>query len=191
MTTTLSPLGVTVLALLVERDMHAYEMYQLMLERKEDKVVKVSPGSVYRAVERFAADGLIDEVVVERQGNRPERTVYAITETGREALRETITAMLRRHVNEFPEFPVAIGEAHNLPAGEVVELLGERLDSIREVLAAIDGSLERIAERELPTAYVLDLHYSRALLAAEATWLEQTIDDLGSGALAWPAKHRH
>jgi len=180
-----------VLALLAERDMHAYEMYQLMLERKEDKVVRVSPGSVYRTVERFAADGLIDEVAVERQGNRPERTVYAITDTGRSALRETIAQMLRRHLNEFPEFPVAIGEAHNLPADEVVGLLEERLASIREVLAAIDGSLARIAERALPTAYVLDLHYSRAMLLAEATWLEQTIDDLGSGALAWPSKHRH
>jgi DNA-binding PadR family transcriptional regulator len=186
----LSPLGVTVLALLAERDMHAYEMYQLMLERKEDKVVRVSPGSVYRTVERFAADGLIDEVAVERQGNRPERTVYSITGAGRVAMRETIAAMLRRHVNEFPEFPVAIGEAHNLPAGEVAELLGERLESVRAVIDVIDGSLARVAERGLPAAYVLDLPYSRVLLAAEAGWLEQTIHDLGSGALAWPAEHR-
>lgn len=184
--TTLSPLGVTVLALLAERDMHAYEMYQLMLERSEDKVVKVSPGSLYRAVERFAADGLIAEVAVERQGNRPERTVYAITDEGRERLRATIAEMLGRHVNEYPEFPVAIGEAHHLPAAEVAERLGVRLASIRELLGFIDASLARIEARGLPTAYILNVHYTRTLLVAEATWLEQTIGDLESGELAWP-----
>ncbi|MFF2388229.1 PadR family transcriptional regulator [Agromyces sp. NPDC058104] len=182
----LSPLGVSVLALLAERDMHAYEMYQLMLERSEDKVVKVSPGSLYRAVERFAVDGLIAEVAVERHGNRPERTVYAITDDGRERLRSTIAGMLRSYVNEYPEFPVAIGEAHHLPADEVAELLGERLASIRELLGFIDGALEKIAARGLPTAYILNVHYTRTLLVAEATWLEQTIGDLRSGELAWP-----
>lgn len=182
----LTPLGVTALAVLAEGDMHPYEMYQLMLARKEDRVVKLSPGSLYRAVERFAADGLIAEVGVEREGNRPERTVYSITERGREALRESIAEMLARHVNEFPEFPAAIGEAHNLPAGEVVRLLGERVASIRETIRFVDTALEGIAARGVATAHVLNVHYTRAMLVAEADWLDSTISELGTGALAWP-----
>ena len=46
----LSPLALSTLALLTERPMHPYEMYQLMLQRREDRVVKVSAGSLYRAV---------------------------------------------------------------------------------------------------------------------------------------------
>ncbi|MFK4731167.1 PadR family transcriptional regulator [Agromyces mediolanus] len=182
----LTPLGVTALAVLAEGDMHPYEMYQLMLTRKEDRVVKLSPGSLYRAVERFAADGLIAEVGVEREGNRPERTVYTITPAGREVLRDSIAEMLGRHVNEFPEFPVAIGEAHNLPADEVVRLLGERVASIRETVGYIDSAIARIAERGVATAHVLNVHYTRAMLAAEADWLDSTISQLGTGALAWP-----
>ena len=40
----LNPLAVSALALLAERPMHPYEMYQLMLQRREDRVVKVSAG---------------------------------------------------------------------------------------------------------------------------------------------------
>src|SRR6478752_1949736 len=111
----LNPLAFSALGMLVDAPMHPYEMYQLMLARREDRVVKVSAGSLYRAVERLARDGLIVESATERMGNRPERTVYTVTEAGRAAFDESLEEMLGRHVNEFPEFPLAVGEAHNLP----------------------------------------------------------------------------
>ena len=183
----LTPLALSTLALLAERPMHPYEMYQLMLQRREDRVVKVSAGSLYRAVERLAADGYIAETGVEREGNRPERTVYAITDAGRDAVRSTLEQMLGEFVNEFPEFPVAIGEAHNLPPERVAELLGERVARIREFTAFIDTGLAHIAEKGVARHYVLNVHYTRAMLTAELDWLEHTIDELNSGRLDWAA----
>ena len=52
-------LAVAALGYLAERPMHPYEMYQLALHRQEDRVVKVSPGSLYRAVYGLEADGLV------------------------------------------------------------------------------------------------------------------------------------
>ena len=49
----LTPLALSALGLLVERPMHPYEMYQLLLERHEDRFVKVRPGSLYHSVERL------------------------------------------------------------------------------------------------------------------------------------------
>ena len=183
----LTPLALSTLALLAERPMHPYEMYQLMLQRREDRVVKVSAGSLYRAVERLAADGYIAETGVEREGNRPERTVYAITGAGRDAVRSTLEQMLGEFVNEFPEFPVAVGEAHNLPPERVAELLAERAARIREFTAFIDAGLAHIAEKGVARHYVLNVHYTRAMLTAELDWLEHTIDELRSGRLHWTA----
>ncbi|BAS16724.1 transcriptional regulator protein [Arthrobacter sp. Hiyo8] len=45
----LTPLGVAALALLVEAPMHPYEMYQLLMARHEDRLVKVRPGTLYHA----------------------------------------------------------------------------------------------------------------------------------------------
>lgn len=184
---TLSPLAVSALALLAEREMHPYEMYQLMLTRREDRVVKVSAGSLYRAVERLARDGHIAEAGVEREGNRPERTVYAITAAGRAALGASIKRMLRTYVNEFPEFPVAIGEAHNLPVDEVAAMLDERRASIAEWIAFLDSADAAIAAKGVARHYVLNLDYTRAMLTAEDAWIAATIAELRSGELEWTA----
>ncbi|KQM80860.1 PadR family transcriptional regulator [Agromyces sp. Leaf222] len=183
----LNPLAFSALAILIDAPMHPYEMYQLMLARKEDRVVKVSAGSLYRAVERLARDGLIEPTSTERMGNRPERTVYTVTEAGRTAFDESLEQMLSRHVNEFPEFPLAVGEAHNLPVDRVVELLDARLDAIRDGIAWHDAAMVRIAGKGKPKSVVLNVYYTRAMLAAEADWLAQTIDELRSGELEWPS----
>jgi DNA-binding PadR family transcriptional regulator len=70
----LTPLAVSILALLAERPMHPYEMYSLMLERHQDWVVKVKPGSLYHTVDRLARDELVEVAGTERAGSRPERT---------------------------------------------------------------------------------------------------------------------
>ncbi|MFC0680579.1 PadR family transcriptional regulator [Lysobacter korlensis] len=185
--TGLSPLAISALALLAEAEMHPYEMYQLMLRRREDRVLKVSAGSLYRAVERLAADGLIESCGVERSGHRPERTVYAITDAGRQALRQSLAEMLGEYVNEYPRFPVAIREARNLPAPIVARLLRERLAKVDAAIRMLDTSLERIAAKELARHFVLDVHYTRAMLEAESSWIGQTIGQLEAGELTWPA----
>ena len=83
----LTPLGISALALLAERPMHPYEMYQLLMERSEDRVVKVRPGSLYHTVDRLAGQGYVRATGTGRAGNRPERTTYEITATGRSRTR--------------------------------------------------------------------------------------------------------
>ena len=43
-TPTLTPLAVAALALLAEGPTHPYEMYQTLVQRSEDRLVKVRPG---------------------------------------------------------------------------------------------------------------------------------------------------
>ena len=49
----------------------------------------VRPGSLYGALHRLAAEGLIEPVRTEQPGHRPARTVYAITAEGPAASRVT------------------------------------------------------------------------------------------------------
>ncbi|WP_394553333.1 PadR family transcriptional regulator [Agromyces sp. MMS24-JH15] len=182
----LTQVALAALAVLAEGEMHPYEMYQLMLARREDRVVKVTAGSLYRAVERLEQDGLITTVGVERSGNRPERTVYAITDAGREALHAGIADLIRTYENEYPRFPLGIGEAHNLPREEIVALLQARRASLGELRAFVDESLGRIAERGVPRRYVLNVHYWQAMLGAEDAWLVALLDDLREGRIDWP-----
>jgi DNA-binding PadR family transcriptional regulator len=183
--TLLTPLGIAALALLAERPMHPYEMYQLLIQRSEDRIVKVRPGSLYHSVDRLARAGLLRATGTEREGNRPERTTYEITEAGQLALGERISEMLGTPTNEYPEFPLAIGEAHNLPRATVIQLLRSRLNLLGADLAFTEGGLRDLKERGIERRFWLNVEYTKALIEVEIEWLLQLIDDLETGALRW------
>ena len=119
----LTPLAVSVLSLLGQRPMHPYEIYSVMLERHDDSLVKVRPGSLYHAVERLERDGLVKSLGTDRPTGRPERTVYEVTSEGTEAMLDWVRSALGQWQLEYPQFPAALALANNLSADTVVELL--------------------------------------------------------------------
>lgn len=182
---TLTPLAVAALALLAERPSHPYEMYQTLMQRSEDRLVKVRPGSLYHTVDRLEAHGLVRATGTEREGNRPERTTYEITDEGTRSLGERITEIIGTPVNEYPEFPLGLGEAHNLPLETVVALLRKRVSLIRADTAVLEDAVEHLTQRGVPAKYWVDVRYQRALAAADADLLESLIADLESGVVSW------
>ena len=188
---TLTPLAVAALALLAEGPSHPYEMYQTLVLRSEDRLVKVRPGSLYHTVDRLARHGLVRATGTEREGNRPERTTYAITDEGTLALNERVAEIIATPVNEYPEFPLGLGESHNLPVETVVALLRKRIGLIRADIAVLDGAIRTMRAKELPAKYWVDVRYQRAMAEADAATLEALIHDLDSGVLSWDEEKKH
>jgi DNA-binding PadR family transcriptional regulator len=182
----LTPLATMMLASLNERPMHCYEMYRLMLERHEDRVVKVKPGSLYHAMDRLVAHGLAEAVGIDREGGRPERTTYRITDAGRAAMSTWVREGLAEPVNEYPRFPVAIGEAHNLPRAEVGELLRRRIATLQCELDEAAALLEKAADRQALEVHLLDAHYMTEMTRAEIGWLSRLVTRVENEELAWP-----
>ncbi|WP_342802065.1 helix-turn-helix transcriptional regulator [Nocardia sp. No.11] len=181
----MTPLAIAVLALLDERPMHPYEMYQVLMARREDLLVKVRPGSLYHVVARLAADELVRAEGTEREGNRPERTTYRITDIGRDTLRGRITDLLRTPVQEFPIFRVALAEAHTLPSERVVTLLRERAGHLGEALADVDAMIGWARAHDTPRRYWFVLEYIQATIQAELTWIEGFAADVDGGLVEW------
>lgn len=193
----LTPLAVLVLGLAVERPMHPYEMFQTLVERREDRFAKLRPGSLYHTVNRLHDQDLLLISEVRREGNRPERTVYSITDEGKAALSRNIADMLAEPADEYPALYLALAEAHTLGRVEVIELLGQRLHAMRIRLKAIDVDVSLAAARDFPEMFSLDAGCRRATLAAQIEWIEKLRDRLGTGELMWldewhrRAEHRH
>lgn len=183
----LTPLGVMVLALLEEGDMHPYEMIRLMRQRHDDRLVAITNGTMYHTVTRLECTGLLAEVGVDREGNRPERTTYTLTPSGRDATSEWVRRELVR-TDHLVEFRVALAEAHNLPRAEVVQLLRTR----REIVTA-----ERLAQRDglrsaraagVPEQFLLEVDREHRHLRTELTWLDDVIDQLEQESYPWDAR---
>ncbi|MGW6279114.1 PadR family transcriptional regulator [Kribbella sp. NPDC055071] len=187
----LTPLAISVLALLHERPMHAYEMYQLLTQRKEDRIVKTRPGSLYHTVERLAGQEYVRATGTERAGNRPERTTYEITPAGAEALRRRVETGVETYVYEYPLFPVVLSELHNLELDDALLRLNRRVADIGLWIDDIDETLAAVRAREVPEAYWMTIDYLRCQLIAERDWLTTTIDRIESKDLPWhPRKNK-
>lgn len=190
-TPTLTPLAVAALALLAEGPTHPYEMYQTLLLRSEDRLVKVRPGSLYHTVDRLARQGFVRATGTEREGNRPERTTYEITDEGTRALGERVAEVIATPLNEYPEFPLALGESHNLPVETVIGLLRSRVALIRSDIAELDEAIAAMRAKHLPAKYWVDVRYLRAMAEADAATLQALIDDLVSGEISWDEEKQH
>lgn len=182
--TALTPLAVMVLALLREGEMHPYEMMRLIERRREERLVRLQKGTLYHTVGRLERDGLVSEVGIDRAGNRPERTTYALTPDGDRAVEAWIRAELPR-VDHPAEFRVALAEAHNLERAEVVALLDTRRELLVGALERIRDRLDDGAARAVPVQFLVEADRERALLQSEIAWQDALCARLRTGDLAW------
>lgn len=165
--------------------MHPYEMGQTITQRRVDEIVKVRGGSLYHAVERLAQAGLIEAAETERQGRRPERTVYRITEAGREEFVGWLQEALREPQHEYSPFGAALISLHHRPAAIAAQLLAHRALRLAAEVAALDTTLEGLAAQEVSRAHVIEWEYVRAMRQAELAWIRALIDDISRGRLTW------
>ncbi|HEY9294351.1 MAG TPA: PadR family transcriptional regulator [Microlunatus sp.] len=186
----LTPLAVSVLALLAERPMHPYEAYGVLMQRRADRLVKVRPGSLYHTVERLARDGLVEATGTEREGGRPERTTYAITDAGFTAMERWVRETLADPGREYLRFPVALAEAHNLPVASVIELLSDYLHTVEADIVVAEDAIEKLKSWPLDEALWVEVDYLLALRRAERDWIANTVHRLQTKELSWPTPRR-
>ncbi|GIH99509.1 PadR family transcriptional regulator [Planobispora takensis] len=173
------------LSLVAEEPVHAYRMQQLIKERHKDDVVNVAQrNSVYQTIDRLLRDGLITVRETSREENRPERTVYELTDVGRQTLMQWMRTMLSTPAREFPEFPAALAFLPVLPPGEAAAAVEERLASLRERLAALETEIARTGTF-LDRVFLVESEYQRTVLRAEIDYVRGLAGDLRSGVLTW------
>lgn len=183
-----SPLALAILALLIEEPMHPYQMQQLIKERAKDDVVNVRQrASLYQTIERLLRDGLIAIQGTSRSENRPERTVYRITDLGHETAKGWTRDILATPAREFPEFPAAVAHLPLLAPAEALAQFELRAEALSTILAAGEERARQFGPL-LPRVVMLEDEYQLALLRAELAWVNAVIGDLRSGRLTWSAE---
>jgi DNA-binding PadR family transcriptional regulator len=177
--------AVLLLALLHEQPMHPYQLHQTLLERGDARLVRITAGSVYHGIERLERDGLVEPVGTDREGRRPERTTYRLTDAGRAAFARRLTSLLGDEHPAYPLFTVGLAEAAELPADVVADQLERRLARQRERLEHLAGAYAQLRELGLPRRFLLDVEYDEARLRHEVEWLDRTVRELRGDDLDW------
>ena len=77
-----NPLALAVLVCLYEKPMHPYEVAQTLRQRAKQESVRLNYGSLYAVVDALEKRGFVKATGTVREGKRPERTVYEMTDEG-------------------------------------------------------------------------------------------------------------
>ncbi|MFW5643109.1 MAG: PadR family transcriptional regulator [Alkalispirochaeta sp.] len=114
-----------VLAMLLEKAMHGYAIYERLKGGRYELWANVLPNSVYNALRKLERDGLIRVDSTVQQGNQT-RVIYAVTGAGRAEFRRVLASALGTYNRCFPsELYVALSYLHHLPEEEVRAALTE------------------------------------------------------------------
>ena len=175
------------LGFLTEGPMHAYRIQKLIKQTGKERVVNIQQrASVYQTIDRLERLGLLRVLETARAEGLPERTVYEITEAGRETVTVWLREMLSAPDARFPEFAAAVSVVTLLEPADVREQLEQRIDAIAAELADIDATTAGAGG--LPRLFLLEEEYRRAVLTAQLTWTREGVADLSSGQLSWDRK---
>jgi DNA-binding PadR family transcriptional regulator len=180
---TSNPLALAVLACLHERPMHPYEMASTMRERGKEHSIKLNYGSLYTVVDNLAEHGLIEAVEARREGRRPERTVYRLTDAGRVRLDSWMSELLAAPVKEYPQFEAALSLLPVLHPDKVTALLRHRTLILEKEIAEVRILLDYAASAGLPRLLLIEGEYHLALRQTELAWVRELAAELEAGTL--------
>src|SRR3954451_7645815 len=178
-----NPLALAVLSCLNERPMHPYEISTTLRTRGKEQSIKLNYGSLYAVVESLAKNGLVRPRETVREGRRPERTVYEITESGAAEHDDWLAELLSTPTREFTSLEAGLSLMAGLPPDEVARLLEERAERLRIELGALAATHTTMAELGLPRIFMVESEYREHTLRAELDYVDGLAGEIRAGEL--------
>jgi DNA-binding PadR family transcriptional regulator len=180
-------MSVVILGLLAEqKELHPYAMRRLISERGHERAVgRRGASSLYDTVRRLEHAGLVQALGSQREGRRPERTTYAITDAGRAALRDWVRNGLRDP--ERPEsFGAAISFMYALGREDAIRRLQERRERLERRILDAESALASARAEGVEEIFLSEERYAQRIREAESDWVADFAEKLRGGALHWP-----
>ena len=175
--------SLTALAMLREGPMHPYEIQRLIRERHKEFVTGL-PRSLYHAMERLHRVGWIEPVETTREGRRPERTVYEITEDGATELHWWLGRLLSTPDHDQQLFYAALSFLPLLSGTTAAHALSMRAAALHGEIARVRASLQAL-EGKLPRVVLLEEEYLCIAREAELRWVRDLIAAIETGEVCW------
>jgi DNA-binding PadR family transcriptional regulator len=173
-------MALAVLATVIQRPMHRYEMASVMRARGKDRDMDIKWGSLYTVVQNLEKNGFVEPVEVTRHGARPERTIYQITDAGRRELVEWTSELIAEPETEHTRFVAGLSVMIVLAPDDAIASLRTRLARLSEQIDAQRAVVDE-AGAEIPRLFLIEDEYRIAMTVAEAEWTRSLVDELSSG----------
>jgi DNA-binding PadR family transcriptional regulator len=173
-----------ILGLLRERPLYGYEIKQIIEEHMSDWT-SIAFGSIYFALDKLADEKLVEKVEVEQQGKRPSRSVYQITNAGRDEFLKLLRGSWQEVERQYFTLDVCLFFLESLPREEVINFLRRRQAVLQAALGQIeDHRDEQLALPEVPHLAMAIFDHTLVHTRAELEWLTDLLGKLEKGEYA-------
>ncbi|WP_328989562.1 PadR family transcriptional regulator [Kribbella sp. NBC_01245] len=186
-----NPLAFAVLGSLSERPMHPYEISTMLKTRGKDQSIKLNYGSLYSVVAALQKHGLIEAVETVREGNRPERTVYALTAAGGQEFDEWLSEFIGEPSRDFSQLEAGLAYMPALSPDRTVELLDQRRQALQAEVDRLEAVHVSPQLKSLPRLFWVESEFRLAMLKAEVAYVEQLAEEIRTDKLEGGAFWRH
>ena len=168
----------------MEKEQHPYEIRQTIKQRKWNSTFHVRDGSLYYAVDQLREHELIEasEIVVIPGENRPDKTIYRITEKGRRSFLELLNKQMLG--DTFPQHPF-FASLPFITHGDL-EQVANAIDQHHQACTDRIVKLEAVLDFKgdlLPNGSIQMIRGIIKLSEAERSWLEELRMEAESGRL--------
>ncbi len=178
-----NPLALAVLVCLYEKPMHPYEVAQTLRTRAKEQSVRLNYGSLYAVVESLEKKGFIKATGTVREGKRPQRTVYEITDEGSLEMTDWLTELIGTPNKEYPAFQAGLSFLPALDPDDALAALRRRAEALTMKLVAMRGAMQAARDAGLPRIFELESEYEERTLSAEFAFVRALVEEMENGTL--------
>lgn len=169
-----------ILGVLHRGDMHPYEIKRRLTQAMVDRYVDIDVGTLYYAVRQLAKEGHIRALGEERVARGGARTVYTLTDSGRERFATLMLAQFGLRQPAFHPLHPALLFLHRADPAAILPLIEERMAAYRQGHAMLSGMLAGTGDF-LGTGSRLLMEHCRDTAALEIAWLDRVAAAVRAG----------
>ncbi|HTF08422.1 MAG TPA: PadR family transcriptional regulator [Asanoa sp.] len=178
-------LALAVLSYLTMGPKHPYELSRTLRDNGDARSIRFNHGSLYMVIQQLAKAGFVAEQETSRKGQRPERTVYAITDAGRAEQRDWLRELVGEPDHEYPHFVAALSLIAAIPPDEAVALLNQRAVRLAEQRAETRSLADGAAAGGLHPLFLVEEEFRITQLDAEIAFVERFIGQITDPETGW------
>ncbi|MED2800910.1 PadR family transcriptional regulator [Bacillus thuringiensis] len=178
------------LGLLMEKNRHPYEVQQLLKNSEMKYYIKITKGSLYYTFEQLEKKDFIEVVDIIRNEQRPERTIYGITKSGKQEFEHLLLEQMIKKEDMHRPIYEALLFAQYGEGQLILEQLKTKISQLTLYLTTLQKVYEEKCGKEsLAKLYILSsviLHLRTELKVLQSLYnniKNEKIDNIGNDVL--------
>jgi DNA-binding PadR family transcriptional regulator len=175
----MSSTRVLILGVLLDGPLHGYEVRRRLELWGADQWANVAFGSIYHGLAKMADEGLLRVA----EGGRGGRTVYEITDEGRQDFHRRLADHWWEIKPIVDPFQVALTFMDRLPPADLRNAMEGRVEQLRAAISMTERALGGKQGYGAPRHIDECLRLNAALLRAQLDWLEEAREKVKRGEL--------